>query len=84
MCIEGPNEPACMDAFLMPLIESLLRLAPPQPRPPAAAAQQQPNQPQPAASSTGSQAQSTPGGQQLADARRMMALSCAAGYADKV
>lgn len=31
MCIEGPHEPAVMDAFLLPLVESLQRLAPPKP-----------------------------------------------------
>lgn len=34
MCIEGPNEPAVMDAFLRPLVESLLRLAPQNPQQP--------------------------------------------------
>jgi hypothetical protein len=31
MIIEGPNEPSVMDAFLEPLVEDLVRLAPPKP-----------------------------------------------------
>ncbi|KAF6257688.1 hypothetical protein COO60DRAFT_1701687 [Scenedesmus sp. NREL 46B-D3] len=58
LCIEGTTEPSVMDAFLAPLIKSLLRLAPAKPvdaqqqqeqQPAAAAPVQQQQQQQPAA-----------------------------------